>query len=509
MLSRRAFVASGLAGLAASRASRLFAQKTEVLVTVKAPAGEFRGLATEDAQIFRGVPFAQPPVGALRFRPAVAATSRGVHDATHFAPAAVQPDASTAVGQSENCLCLNVYTPRTPGPHPVLVWIHGGGFTGGHSSDPMFDGTRFTRDEIVCVTVAYRLGVFGFLDMGPLLGESYAGSANNALTDLVAALSWVQHNIAAFGGDPHRVTVGGESAGGKLTDLMMGIPSASPLFHQMISESGGADRCWLKPPALEVSRAFGQTWTAQTGKPASAILQAPAEQLIKLQQTFTRDYARHFPLRPEVDGKFIPQMPLDAIRKGSSRGKRLLIGTMRDESASFIGPHPQRDITAADLGDMKLTHFEQIEQAYAKAFPEMGAEARRIRSVSAEEYWLPSMRVAQAHASQGGETYVYRLDYPGEGRFANLAYHSFDLHFVWERLGADVRSDAHALAQSMHAAWVAFIKGGAPAAAGLPAWPAYKADKQQTMILDAQSRVENGPQAKELALWDGVSSLPE
>src|SRR6201999_2364702 len=135
----------------------------------------------------------------------------GVRDATKFAAAAIQPG-ENGVAHSEDCLYLNVWAPTTKGPHPVFVWIHGGGFTGGHSFDSALNGANFARDGVVCVTVAYRLGVLGFLDVEPLLGADYVASANNALHDLIASLEWIQHNIASFGGDPHRVTIGGESA---------------------------------------------------------------------------------------------------------------------------------------------------------------------------------------------------------------------------------------------------------------------------------------------------------
>jgi para-nitrobenzyl esterase len=165
------------------------------------------------------------------------------------------------VQHSEDCLCLNLWAPESRGPHPVFVWIHGGGFTGGHAFEPTYDGTEFAREGIVLITVGYRLGVFGFLDLESVLGATYAGSANNGLRDLIAALAWVRENVADFGGDPGRVTIGGESAGAKLTDILMGTPSASTLFHQMISESGGAERVW----PLQCTRYFAGICEAVAG----------------------------------------------------------------------------------------------------------------------------------------------------------------------------------------------------------------------------------------------------
>ena len=182
-----------------------------------------------------GIPYAQPPVGPLRFRAPVAVRN-GTPALGRLPSPAMQPG---RVGSSEDCLYLNVYAPdpkaQGAGPFPVFVWIHGGGFTGGSPND--FDGGVFAKQGIVVVTVAYRLGVFGFLDWSPLLGSAYADSANNALRDLVCALQWVRKHIRAYGGDPARVTIGGESAGAKLVACLMGVEEARPLFQSMISAS--------------------------------------------------------------------------------------------------------------------------------------------------------------------------------------------------------------------------------------------------------------------------------
>ena len=331
--------------------------------------GEAVGSATAGVDVFRGVPFAQPPLGPLRFRaPQPVGPWSGVRDATHFAAAAMQPEAPE-VPQSEDCLYLNVWAPQQPGPHPVFVWVHGGGFTGGHSFAPIFDGTGFAQQGIVCVTIGYRLGVFGFLDMEPLLGPAYAGSGNNAMRDIMQALTWLQRNVAAFGGDPHRVTLGGESAGAKLTDMLMGVPAAQGLFQQMISESGGAERIWPEARSGEISAGFAQTWKVSSGSGAAALETAPAAQIIAAQGEFTRTSPVHFPLRAELDPSLLPQTPLDAIRAGSTRGKRLLLGTNRDESARFLGPHPAHDPTQRDLGNLSLQQFDAVEQRLRQIDP--------------------------------------------------------------------------------------------------------------------------------------------
>jgi para-nitrobenzyl esterase len=193
---------------------KLFGQTREAVnaALIQTPLGPLRGELIDGVRVFRGVPFAESPVGPLRFKPTVKVKpwveERG---ASRFASAAMQ-DGEKDVPKSEDCLYLNVWTPPDAVALPVFVWIHGGGFTGGRSFDSVFDGTEFAKAGVVVVTVAYRLGVFGFLDMEPLLGPDYAGSGNNAVRDLICALEWVHENIDAFGGDPRRVTVGGESA---------------------------------------------------------------------------------------------------------------------------------------------------------------------------------------------------------------------------------------------------------------------------------------------------------
>jgi para-nitrobenzyl esterase len=470
---------------------------------VSTPSGQLSGLMSGGARAFLGVPFAQPPVGPLRFKPPIkAAPWTGVRDATQFGPEAMQPGAGHQ--KSEDCLYLNVWAPESPGPHPVFLWVHGGGFTGGGTADPLFNGSRFARNGIVCVTTAYRLGVFGFLDAEELLGQNYAGSGNNGLIDIMAALQWIQDNIAAFGGDPSRVTVGGESAGAKLTDILMGVPVAQGLFHQAVSQSGGAERVSPEKAAGALADRYAAIWKQQTGMDSTALAGAPADLLITAQEELLRTWPQHFPLRPEVDGITLPRLPVETVAAGNTRGKRLLIGTNRDESALFIGPHPT-GAKASDLGNISLDAFEKVFANYQTVYPSLTPEQLLIRAVTAEEYWVPSTRLLQAHLLGGGDAWLYRFDCaPSSGEYAGFAYHSFDLGFVWESKHVLPDPVEGPLARTMHLAWAAFIHGRSPSAPQLPAWPQYTQSNHATMILNAQSDVEIDPQKSELALWQGV-----
>ncbi len=506
-VTRRKFLwNAGLAGLAL-RARPLFALADTTPVTVRTPSGSLRGEQAGGAIQFRGIPFAEPPIGPLRFRPPVPVKPwTSERDATRFGPSPMQAG-EAGMEHSEDCLYLNIWAPEGKGPFPVYVWIHGGGFTGGHAFESMYDGTEITQEGVLCISVAYRLGVFGFLDLAPILGADYAGSANNALRDLMAALKWIQDNIAAFGGDPTRVTIGGESAGAKLTDILMGVPTARPLFHQMVSESGGGERIWSRAQSQSVTHGFADTWHSLTGSDPSALLTAPGDTIIKAQRQFIAAWPQHFPLRCQIDGGLIPLHPTESIAAGSSRGKRLLIGTNRDESALFIGPHPQKDPVAADLGNLLPDNFSKIYKRYHEIYPQMTDEQLRIRAVSAEEYWIPSVRVADAHLKGGGDCWMYRLDFSETGGFLRgYAFHSLDVRLVWNRpspLADNAVAEAN-LARQMHQAWTAFLRGETPSAPGVPAWPQYNPATRPTMVFDTQNHVEEKPQDAELRLWDGA-----
>lgn len=505
-ISRRDFlVGAGIAALGLQTRG-IFGQ-AGAPVTVKTHDGVLRGEQMGGVNVFKGAPFAAPPVAALRFRhPERVRPWTGERDATRFAAAAMQ-SGGVGVAKSEDCLYLNVWAPQSKGPHPVYMWIHGGGFTGGWSFASMFDGTELAQAGIVCITVAYRLGVFGFLDLEPALGESYAGSANNALRDLIAALEWVRENVEAFGGDPERVTIGGESAGAKLSDILLGTPAARALFHQAISESGGAERVWPRMASMAVTEGFMKAWRDTTGQEASALATADAELIIAVQDKFTKEWPQHFPLRVEIDGELLPVKPVDTIAAGSGQGKRLLIGTNRDESAAFLGPHPEHNPGAADLGNLSLARFDEVFAKYPKIYPELSEEELRIRAATAEEYWVPSVRVADAQMKSGGSAWMYRLDFAETtGWLKGYAFHSLDTKLVWDRPSATVENSAAEaiLSSEMYGAWKAFIRGESPAGAGMPEWPEYNSAMRPTMIFDIHSHVETRPQEPELRLWDGV-----
>lgn len=503
ILSRRNFLAgAGLATLA-WRSNLLHALTGAAPTTQQIPLGLLRGELAHGVRVFRGVPYAEPPVRSLRFHaPEPVKPWKGLRDATHFAAAATQ--SGVHFPTSEDCLYLNIWTPAAKGVFPVFVWIHGGGFTSGRAHDPMFDGSIFAQAGIVCVTITYRLGILGFLNIEPILGSAYEGGANNGLRDLALALSWIHDNIADFSGDPTRVTIGGQSAGAKLTDLLMAAPSARNHFHQMISESGGADRYNSRTESERIAEGFASTWKSMKYE-RRELLTAQPDELMDAQARFMAEWPKHFPLRAMIDGHLLPRIPLETIAAGNTRTKRLLLGTCRDEAVSFIGPHPDRDPSAGNVGNVPIDSFLAIYRKYKEIYPQMSDEQRRLHALTAEEYWVPSMRVAEAHERAGGAAWVYRLDFAETtGKMRGFAPHSSDVKLVWNRPSsmAGNAADEARLARQVHSAWIEFLNGEQPAAAGLPVWPQFTAKKRATMIFDSHSHVDDRPGEAELKLWE-------
>jgi para-nitrobenzyl esterase len=327
-----AALALGAATTAASAAP--FKARVETGVVV--------GEAEAGVEAFKGIPYAQPPVGPLRWRPPQPARPwSGERPAADFGHSCIQTSSSPNVSAdsaaavaSEDCLTLNVWAPAHPaGKAPVMVWIHGGGNTNGSSADSYYDGSAFARDGVVLVSINYRLGVFGFFAHPALTAEA-AGEATGdfGLMDQVAALNWVKRNVAAFGGDPGNVTVFGESAGGEDVLLLLTAPSARGLFQKAISESAGH---WTGLPDLAKAEAAGK----ETASRAGIAGDATAAQLRALPAKALMDAGERLEGGPMVDGRFLPVQPIQAYASGAAIHVPLMIGTNGNEG-SLLGPSP-------------------------------------------------------------------------------------------------------------------------------------------------------------------------
>jgi para-nitrobenzyl esterase len=496
-LNRRDFLsAASAAALGLATTAGLSAAPLSEIVETS--LGKLQGKRTGDAMVFVGVPFAEPPVGPLRFLPPRPIRAwGGVRPALRYAPAPVQLRRAKI---SEDCLYLNVWTPITPGPHPVLVWVYGGGNTAG-ATGGIADGSHFARNGVVCVTPAYRVGALGFLDLSHELGDAYAGSGNNGLRDQILALQWVRQNIAAFGGDPERITVGGESAGAKDTCALMAAPKAAGLFQQAIMESGSGQTYHSRESARMLTREFLDCARLSAGNAAS-LRTMPVAQLLSTQRALIAKLGA-FPFRVTVDGVVLDRSPLESVRSGSARKLRLLIGSNHDESSFFVrGAALDQPIGPHEIQNATLDRTRAMEARYEALFPNLTRAQRKVRLLTAEEYWIPTVRVAEAHTETGGKTYLYRFDYPrAKGPLAGEVPHTQELSFVWGDTNGDAVHDA--LMRSVHSAWVDFIFGRVPSLADAPAWPRFNLTERPVMVINHKSTVVLDPDAAERHLWDG------
>lgn len=519
MISRRDFVVHG--GQALAAASMLtslspawaFARDYKP-VEVTAPCGTLRGAKTVATQRFLGIPFAQPPVGELRFKaPLPVADWQGIREATTFARAAIQNPQNPKFtpqdpGSSEDCLYLNVWAPTTPGPHPVYVWVHGGANVAGTTATPIFDGQAFAEKGVVLVSVAYRLGALGFMDVSSVLGEQYRGSGNNGLRDVAQALRWVKRNIAAFGGDPSRVTLGGESAGAKNVISLLAMPAARGLFQRAICESGGGQTFAHQAAADDVARRV--LANLKGGSAAEVLLTAEPADLLAAQNAMIRDYPVRFPFRAVVDGVVLEEGPLIAIAKGAGKNVALLLGSNRDEAA-YYGPSKTGDgqVVQADLANMPLALFESILPQYAALSPGADAEALRYKALTAESYGIPTLRLAEARAVTGAPAYCYRFELsPDSGPHKGLCVHGSELALVFGNVTDPTASGigpagmrGEQLGAVMHRAWVDFISGKT-LRAGDQAWPLYSLEQRRTLVFGEQVRVQSDPHPAERQLWE-------
>jgi para-nitrobenzyl esterase len=485
--------------------------------------GKIEGIDERELKVFKGIPYARPPVGELRLRaPLPAEPWTGVRRAQEFGLWAPQnAPASTLSGdapgeQGEDCLTLNVWTPGVDGSRPVLVWIHGGAFEGGSGASPLYHGDRLaTRGNVVVVTINYRLGVLGFL-AHPGLADAEAGGAigNWGLLDQVAALEWVRDNIGSFGGDPQNVTIFGESAGGMSVADLLAVPSARRLFRRAITQSG-------PPYAMAAPRAeeTAVKLLAELGVGVSDLRDVPVPALLKAQASLAAQRrGGPLPLTPVVDGAVLPVHPQEAIADGTAADVPLLIGTNRDEYKLFMVADPKgRD------PDEEVVR-RRIERSFGgsdeRLRPDVAIEGyraireRRHDSVEPRELWsaiesdrmfrVDSIHAAEAHAVHQSRTYSYLFTWESPAMHGALgSCHALELPFVFGKLDspgldrfAGTGPAAEALSEQMMDAWLAFARTSDPG------WPSYEATRRATMVFGTESRVQNGPFDEERALWE-------
>lgn len=483
--------------------------------------GLLRGMRADGIDAYKGIPFAAPPIGPRRFLPPQPPPGwAGVRDASRFASAPMQPappqgltnELFLGAETSEDCLYLNVWVPTSPGPHPVFAWIHGGGNTMGAASQTR-DGAAFAQAGIVCVSIGYRLGAFGFLDLGNLLGPRYRGSGVNALRDLVAALGWVRDNIAAFGGDPGRVTVGGVSAGAKNILCLMASPMARGLFTAAIVQSGG-QTIHDGRSVEQVTGLFADHIRKDGGDPRW-IARMPAADLMALQDKVTTDYGRPYPFRAVIGTDMLPHAPLAALATAGTGVRRLLIGTNRDEAIiSLDRGTAALALTQDQLSNIEVDRARRLAARYDRHFASRNALYRRVRFLSAEEYEIASLRMANACRTHS-PVWAYRFEQAAaSGPFVGWAPHASEVPYVWQTLDTPgIRAffgpsptEGPTLSADMNRRWCQFIKGDRPDGDGSSPWPMF--DGTNLLVFGEGRAMAGEVDRAEYALWDNEDFGP-
>lgn len=498
-------------------------QKTgPVAVTAQ---GSVEGIKdTSGIIVFKGIPFAQPPVGKLRFKPPQPPPSwEGTLKAVDYGPVAPQPmgvnEETSTYRQSEDCLYLNVWTPATDGGRrPVMVWIHGGGWTNGSGTEALYDGTDFAiRGDVVMVTINYRLGDLGFLYLKDIAGDDFAESGNLGLLDQVAALKWVRENIESFGGDPGNVTILGESAGSMSVCALMGMPDAKGLFQKAIAESGALNTERSTEYATQITRRLME---AAGVNDLNGLQSLTAEQLVEAESEIMKNdimSATYF--GPVIDGKVLPEPPLHAIAKGSAADVAFLNGTNLDEVRYWalympaLVEMPLNTVIKFSpyFSNAVFGNADTVAASYASRRP--GATPGDITMAVGTDtlFRVPAIRVAEAQSAQQPKTWMYLFTWPTpveDGMFRSC--HAVELPFVFNNLDSPGMEEflgpnpPQSLADLMQDTWITFAKTGNPNHAGLPEWPAYDTGMRATMRIDVSQEVVNDPYGKDREVWNGI-----
>jgi len=458
---------------------------------VDAPSGAVQGSAEGDLNIFKGIPYAVPPVGGMRWRPpAPLPRWKAVRSATQFGPACVQPQGKTPsvyspaapLPVSEDCLTLNIWAPKNAKNAPVFFWIHGGALVSGSSREAMYDGKRLAEQGVVVVSINYRLGVLGYLAHPALSAESPQHvSGNYGLLDQIAALSWVRHNIAAFGGNPGNVTIAGESAGGLSTMYLMVSPLARGLFHKAIAESS----YMIQMPELKKA-VYGSPSSEALGQMLAGGLQTPDLAALRGMdaQTITdKAAALGFPPFANVDGLVLTQQMVTAFDEGKQAPVPLLAGFNQGEIRSLMVLAPKAPASAAEYEAGIRERYGDLADAFLRLYPAADYKESIIATTRDSLYGWTAERLARKQTALGQPAYLYLFDhgYPAMDEAGLHAFHASELPYVFGTL-ADLpprwpkipdTAGEKALSDAMIGYWTSFARDAKPVAAGAAAWQPY------------------------------------
>jgi para-nitrobenzyl esterase len=461
---------------------------------VDAPAGAVRGTAEGGLRVFRGIPYAQPPVGPLRWKaPLPLARWKGVRPAAEFGAACYQPPprlSNIYVGLpmplSEDCLTLNVWTPAGARNAPVFFWIYGGALQSGASRDPMYDGRRLAERGVVVVSINYRLGVLGWLAHPELSAESREGiSGNYGLLDQIRALTWVKDNIAAFGGDPANVTIAGESAGALSVMYLMASPLARGLFAKGIAESA----YMISTPALKTA-VHGAPSAEQAGLTLMKQLQLPdvaAMRAMPAEQITAAAVGVGYAPWGAVDGRVLPDQLVNVFDQGRQARVPLLAGFNSGEIRSLTSLAPSVPASAAAYESTIRERYGDLADVFLKLYPPDDLQESVFATTRDALYGWTAERLVRKQSALGVGAYLYLWDhgYPAAEQAGLHAFHASELPYVFDTFDGTPplwpknpdTPEEHALADALGDYWTSFARTGRPQARNAPDWPAYAPDR--------------------------------
>ena len=518
---QRRFMAAVVAGFCAATVLASPAAADADGPVVETANGPVVGVVDGGIEVFRGIPYAAAPVGDLRYSaPEPVADWTQPRDATEFGPACMQTpddlenDPSTEV--SEDCLTVNVWTPKADkGSRPVFVWIHGGGFSWGTAAHALYDGRNLAeRGDMVVVSMQYRLGSFGWLDLSNAGGA--ASSANNGLLDMTAALEWVQENAAAFGGDPDNVTVAGESAGAIALGSLLTTKAAPGLFDRAILQSGSPGLVMTQ----DVASGLAEEFLSKAGASSVDDLRAmSAEEVLAAQLSFEQDSDfADVGFHPVIDGVVLEQGSTVAIRDGLESTVPVLIGTTRDESRYWLLYYDYLDRLPLSYAQPWLDSIsggrsEEINDAFLVDRPDLNSGQLMMATATSSAFTMPAIRFSEALSSRGSPVWMYQFTLPSnqlDGRMGSP--HAMELPFMFGNLGAepalldpsDNVAEYEQLAADMQDAWIAFARDGDPSTEALGTWPRYEPTARKTMMFDLDRGVVSDPFSIERTVWGDI-----
>ncbi|MGA9658652.1 MAG: carboxylesterase family protein [Asticcacaulis sp.] len=551
MINRRHILGAGAAALVMSHAARAQSLSHSTIpaapfVEVETASGKVRGGTERGAVVFKGIPYAGSVGGANRFKapPPVEAWT-GVFDATRLGPPSLQTPKSTygenEPAYSEDCLVLNVWTPPgfRSGKRPVMVYLHGGGYSTGSAGSTTQDGARLAAVyDVVVVAPNHRLGLLGFLYLGDMPGGDYA-AANPSMLDIVASLQWVRDNIAAFGGDAENVTVFGESGGGAKVGTLLGMPAAKGLFHKAGIQSGAQLKRMPKAVAHETAK---RLFKALDIPDAQALRDVPAQRLLELQWAGERGagplaqptqgyvsaprsplmdisfsestLAGHF--APVIDGAVLPNDPFDPVATPLCADIPLLIGSNKTEASFFNRDNPEIfDMTEDALKARLQTEFgdraDEILRVYRPLRPKATPSELYLAIATARTMGHETVILAGLKSQQPAPVYAYRWDYDNNVPIAGTSHtlgagHATDIgptFYNWDQQGLHGNGPGvEAASRHLSAIWTGFARNGVPSAKGLPQWPRYDTRTRATLLVDVTCRLVNDPDSAARQMWD-------